>query len=381
MLMNADEKTIETLKNIASNLSQEQLEIISEHIRSLMARNSSKNGSAQHDFWVPAENLSVPDCPRCGAKHALGYIIKRGRKANGAQRFGCKSCNRTFTPRTGTAFARARKSADAWEKFIQLTISGASLHHCMRHCDIAYKTAFEWRHKLLAVFEENQKATKMTGTIEADEMLIPISYKGNHVQGEFGARKKTPDAVNDMPRKAYKRGTDNLSRSSKDKACVFCMVQDGNKAFYAAVPGVGFMNEITLDATVGKHVDKEHAVMLADDYRVTRGYLEKNGYQYTILKSNVSGNPKDHKPEVKDGLHIQHANAMHMHIRRFLRPYCGVSSKYLSHYIALYVWLKSVGTIRNRKSTDEISVKRAAMPDCYISRNQIYSRPAIPQCA
>ena len=57
-----------------------------------------------------------------------------------------------------------------------------------------------------------------------------------------------------------------------------------------------------------------------------------------------------HKPEVKDGMHIQHVNAMHMNIRRFLRPYCGVSTKYLENYISLYVWLKNVAAHRKRST-------------------------------
>ena len=212
-------------------------------------------------------------------------------------------------------------------------------------------------------------------------MLVPLSYKGNHVQGGFGTRKIEAGCFNNMPRTAYKRGTDNISRSAKDKACVFCMVEDGNKAFYAAVPGVGFMSEAMLTATVGKHVDKDSSTMLADEYKITKKYFEDNGYKHIILKSNTSDNPHDHKPEVKDGQHIQHVNAMHQQIRKFLIPYNGVSSKYLENYIALFVWLKSIGLTKQRKSTDKVSVARAATPDCYVSFNQLNGRPAVPMCA
>lgn len=221
----------------------------------------------------------------------------------------------------------------------------------------------------------------MTGNIEVDEMLIPISYKGNHVQGAFGARRLCKGSLNDMPRKAYQRGSDNKSMSSKDKACVFCMVQDGSKSFYAAVPGVGFMNDTMLDATVAKHVDKTKAMMLADNYKITRKYFENNGYAHAILSSNTSDNPHDHKPEIKEGLHMQHVNAMHMHIRRFLAPYCGVSTKYLENYTALYVWLRNIKATKSRNSIEKISVARAASNDCYITRKDVLSRPAVPSCA
>ena len=221
----------------------------------------------------------------------------------------------------------------------------------------------------------------MAGIVEVDEMLIPISYKGNHVRGSFVQRELKHGKDNGLPRKSFKRGSDNKSRSSRDKACVFCMVENGNKSFYAAVPGVGFMTDSMLDVTVAKHVNKDTAMLVADDYKITKNYFEQNGYTHTILMSNTSDNPKGHKPEIRGELHMQHVNALHHHIRNFLRPYCGVSTKYLSNYISLYIWLKTVGLTKQRKTTDQISVARAAAPDCYISRKLIESRPAVPLCA
>lgn len=321
-----------------------------------------------------------PNCPHCGAKSELGYIVKDGRH-HGAQRYKCKACGKKFVSTTNTAFARTRKSAEAWRKFIEMTICGKSIAACAEECNICIQTAFVWRHKVLNAFVANQKSTKMSGNVEVDEMLIPISYKGNHVQGGFGVRKNEASANNDMPRKAYKRGTDNKSMSSKDKACVFCMVQNGSKAFYAAVPGVGFMNDAMLDATVARHVDKDNAMILADNYKVSQRYFETNGYAHTILLSNTSDNPKDHKPEIKDGLHLQHVNAMHHHIRNFLKPYYGVSSKYLENYTALFAWLKNIKSTKQRNSVQRVSLNRAATHDCYITGREIHERSAVPQCA
>ena len=162
---------------------------------------------------------------------------------------------------------------------------------------------------------------------------------------------------------------------------MFCMVENGDKAFYASVPGVGFMNEAMLKSTVEKHVKKDTATMLADEYKSTKKFFNDNGYRHVILKSNASGLLNNHKPEVRDGYHIQHVNSMHRHIRKFLVPYCGVSSKYLEHYVALFVWLKSVQATKRRKTASKISVARASTPDCYISCSQLQSRPAVPTCA
>lgn len=332
------------------------------------------------DKIIADVNPGKPDCPHCAAKASLGYIVRNGNH-KGAQRYKCKACGKKFVSTTNTAFSRTRKSAETWRKFIEMTISQKSIAECAAECDLCIQTAFNWRHKVLNAFAVNQDAVKMCGNVEVDEMLLPISYKGNHIQGSFGSRKDRLGSFNDIPRKAYRRGTDNKSMSAKEKTCVFCMVENGNKAFYAAVPGVGFMNEAMLDATVAKHVDKDKAMMLADNYKVTRNYFVTKGYNHTILSSNTSDNPHDHKPEIKNGLHMQHVNTMHRHIRRFLSGYCGVSSKYLENYIALYVWLKTVGASRQRKTADKVSAARAATPDCYITGKAIYSRPAVPMCA
>ncbi len=226
----------------------------------------------------------------------------------------------------------------------------------------------------------NQKNTEMTGIVEIDEMLLPVSYKGNHIKGDFGSRRLSQGIETGLPRQSYKRGSDNKSKSSSDKVCVFCMVEDGNKNYYASVPGMGFMSPAMLENTLGKHTNKESALILADKYKVTQKYLKDNGYNYKTLLSNTSDNPGEHKPEIYGKLHIQHINSMHHHLRRFLAQYCGVSSKYLENYVALFVWLKSVEMIKQRNGAEKASVARIATPDCYISRKAIESRPQVPMC-
>ncbi|MBP3685049.1 MAG: IS1595 family transposase [Oscillospiraceae bacterium] len=379
------EMNVESLLEVVKGLSRAEQSTLAEQIMRMMAAPSvpaeekKSRRNLCKDMGIPKSD-ERPDCPHCAAKASLGYIIKRGLN-KGAQRYYCKSCGKYFVPTTNTAFAFTRKNADTWKKFIQMTISGESLKSCEEACRISHLTAFTWRHKILNVFAQDQEQLQMSGNVEVDEMLIPISYKGNHIQGAFGKREKRPGAVNNMPRKSYHRGTDNKYRSSKEKACVFCMVENGNKSFFATVPGVGFMNESMLNGTVAKHINKDKALLLADDYNATKAYFEKNGYRHIILLSNTSDNPRDHKPEVRDGLHLQHVNAMHHHIRNFLKPYYGVSTKYLSNYIALFIWLKSVGQMKKRKKVEQISLTRAAAPDCYITGKKLLSRPAVPQCA
>ena len=375
---------VNDLVALVENLSEKDKKIFTSKIMNMMhntpTESESKSFSCNEMVRDCLEKEKL-DCPHCKAKANLGYVVKHGKK-NGTQRFFCKACGRHFFATTNTVFEGTRKKSETWTKFIELTISGASLKKCAEECEIAYQTAFNWRHKILNAFRVHQESASLSGKIELDEMLIPISYKGNHVKGGFTGRTVEPDGNNNgLPRPSYERGSDNKSASSKDKACVFCMIKDGNKGFYATVPGVGFMSPSMLDKTVGKHVKKENTLVLADQYKVTANYLNNNNYEHMLLASNTSDNYKEHKAEIRGDNHLQHVNAMHMHIRKFLSKYCGVSTKYLENYISLYVWLKNVAAHKQKKHTQKVSVSRMATSDCYISRRELEAFPAVPSCA
>jgi len=375
------------LMNIIKGMSDKEQSNLVENILKMMQNNKEneiyerENSSNSSCNNMVREHLGdKPDCPHCHARAELGLVVKRGFRKN-VQRFYCKGCGKTFVATTNTAFEKSRKDAETWKKFIRLTISGASLKTCAIECEIAYQTAFTWRHKILNAFKVNQVTTKMSGEIQIDEMFLPISYKGNHFKGKFHAMYDSYiREASLLPRKSLRRGSDNKSQSAKDKACVFCMVENG-KGFYAAVPGVGFMTNNMLDYTIGQHVNKEKSLIVADQYKVTAKYLEKNNYNHMILSANTSDNPRDHKPEVRDGHHMQHVNAMHRYIRKFLAQYNGVSSKYLENYISLFVWLKNIAANKNDKKKQQVSVARTSTADCYITRRALESYPSIPMCA
>lgn len=366
----------EVMKLLNGLSSYEQQELVDKIMLMLNPADTKISKDSCHHML--SENKSMrPDCPQC---HSSKNVIKKG-TPNGRQRYFCKECGKFFFSTTNTVFAHTRKDADTWRMFILMTITGASLKKCAQKCEIAYQTAFTWRHKILNTLSIHGESTKLTGVIEMDEMLIPISYKGNHVQGHFNEKRKRHEGrVNDMPRKSYKRGSDNKSKSSFDKACVCCMVENGDEKFYASIPGVGFMKDNMLSKVVDLHVKKETAILLVDEYKVTKNYLSSNEYRFHVLKSNTLDNVHDHKPEIQGDFHIQHVNAMHHHIRRFLAQYCGVSSKYLQNYIALYVWLRTMKT-KEEETLRNLYVTTASNVASYISRKELDAYPRVPQCA
>jgi ribosomal protein L37AE/L43A len=53
-------------------------------------------------------------CPRCGS----GHIQRWGHEADGARRWRCASCGRTFTPATGTVFEDHKLPVADWVEFM-----------------------------------------------------------------------------------------------------------------------------------------------------------------------------------------------------------------------------------------------------------------------
>ncbi|MQM73883.1 MAG: IS1 family transposase [Pseudoramibacter sp. EUB1.1] len=49
-------------------------------------------------------------CPRCGSPE----VTRKGRSADGRQRWRCKSCGRTFSARTGSVRAMSKLPASTW---------------------------------------------------------------------------------------------------------------------------------------------------------------------------------------------------------------------------------------------------------------------------
>lgn len=83
-------------------------------------------------------------CPHCG--HAE---VSRNGKFNGAQRYICKSCRKTFTDFTRSPKHNSNKDVTKWIKYAKCMINGYSIIKCAREVGISIPTSFYWRHKIL----------------------------------------------------------------------------------------------------------------------------------------------------------------------------------------------------------------------------------------
>ena len=346
-------KVFRILKD-AKGLSLAELKRVSDQLLNMLGKVGGVYGTSVQ---------KAEKCRKCGADQ----IVKFGKDKNGKQRYKCKCCGATFTETSYSAISRTRFSEDVWETYIHLLLVGASLEECAFQCGISVRTAFIWRHKILNALQNDQDNRVMAGIIEADEKYYSLSFKGNH--------KKSKDFV--MPREPYSRGTDNRS-NNLPKACVMCAVERNGQS-YGEVLGVGQSTKKMVTYAFEKRVVPD-SIMLSDGGKAISNYLaKKDKIEHITLKSSMSGSHKGGDPEIRGIYHIQTVNNFHKRLDDFLRPYNGVATKYLNHYVSLYVWIEN-----HKKMEAELEdslLKYIGEKSVYIPARSLFAREYIPTVA
>lgn len=340
--------------NDAKGLSMAELKQVSDNLLKMLGKASGVYG---------ASGQKVEKCRKCGADK----IVKFGKDKNGKQRYKCKCCGATFTETSFSAVSRTRHSEAVWETYIHLLLTGASLEVCAFRCGISVRTAFIWRHKILNALQNDQDNRVMAGIIEADEKYIPVSYKGNH--------KKSKRFV--MPREPYRRGTDNRS-NNMPKACIMCAVERHGHS-YAEVLGAGQSNtQMVTHAFENRLVDD--SIMLSDGGKALSNYFaKKEKIELITLKSSMSGSHKGGDPEIRGIYHIQTVNNFHKRLDAFLRRYTGVATKYLNHYVSLFVWIENHKKME--ASLEDSLVKYIGERSSYVAAKSLFEKPPVPVAA
>lgn len=348
-------KNTVVLNNLISTLSLDELKSVSQKILQML---NSVNGVS----FAAYENTLT--CRKCKDEH----IVKFGKDKNGKQRYRCRQCGTSFTATSNSTISQTHHSAETWERYIELLLSKASLAKCAKECNITVKTAFLWRHKILNAIQKDQDNRALGGVIEIDELYIPISYKGNHSKSNKFS----------MPRPAHKRGTDCRTQIGS-RACVM-FAYERNGQTYAEVLGKGQPTIQMLSHAFDNRILSD-SVVISDKAVSTKNYFaKKDDIQLIQLLAHIKPKSMNSPPEIRGAMHIQNINNLHARFRRFVYNYNGVSTKYLNHYLNLFIWLEN-----HKKAQDfdynESLIKQLSQADTYIPTKTIYSYPAIPEVA
>ena len=292
----------------------ESLEKLTDKQRRYVEKVLKGNGPVEQIIEALEQRLiDSPECPCC---HSAS--INRHGKVNKMQRYRCKNCGKTFVATTGTPFERLHHK-ERWLDYFRCVLEGKALRPSAKACGINLKTAFNWRHRFLAL-PALLKANHLEGIIEADETLFAYSEKGSK-QLERKPRKRGM--------KAKKRG-----RSSEDWVPVLTVRDRGQHTFEAILPHVTTDH---LTKELGGKVEKD-SVLCTDGYRPYIKFSENHDLIHKRL--NISAGVK----VIDKVFHIQNVNAYHSRLKSWIKRFHGVATKYLENYLG---WFRYLDTSEN----------------------------------
>lgn len=253
---------------------------------------------------------SINSCPCCQSKK----IVKNGTR-KGVQKYVCRSCNKNFNYRTGTAISRIQK-LNKWNDFVEdfMELKITSLKSMKNKLGVSEQTAFNWRHKLLAAISTNTNSKFNGEVIEFDETYLRISRKGRRNLG-----------ITDMSKyKAWRRK------------------QTGDSDYNVKVLFTAGRNSGQLDIHKS-HTGRTSIVdmknyFLPDKFKDIEVYTDKHITYKSFFKS--SGIPhetflaKHHISQLNKEVHNQKVNAHTRNFKDFVNSHMrGVSTKYLDFYV------------------------------------------------
>lgn len=238
-----------------------------------------------------------PNCPHCRADR-----VHRWGSFSGRRRYRCVACRRTFSDFTATPLA-SLKRIDRWPGFCQCTLATLTVRQTGARLGIDKNTAFRWRHRLLGALRADDNEP-LTGTVAVHETWLAHSAKGNR-------RLNRPARV----RKALKR--------AEITPVWVIFAQDQTDRLASAVAGRLRPGASVLEHTLGPRLpDPRELVSSVGPYGAVGTLAVRMGVSYRRART---GDPI-----------IGRLRRYAVALRRWLRRFRGVATRYPAHYLAWY---------------------------------------------
>lgn len=257
-------------------------------------------------------------CPHCGGKHYYRFG-----KDKGAQRFKCRDCGRTFTEYTGTWQDGLHKK-ELVGRYLELMSEQKSLDKISAALKINKKTAFDWRHKILGTFKQDEGSC-FSGIVESDETFFEESEKGNR----------------HLERPSRKRGSDPKSSGISDNKAKVIVTADRKNDLNMTCCGCGRLTKKDIAESLHTPLPKD-VVLCSDGHVSYKGYAGDNQLKHVVLRGDLRQRVK------RERFHIQHVNSLHNRLKKWIAgTFWEVATKYLQNYLN---WFKAIETVlKNEK--------------------------------
>lgn len=235
--------------------------------------------------------------------------------AAGVPRWRCRSCGRRFTSLTGTVLEHYCKPLPVWVSFIRLMSHNVPVECAAELCGVTHKTAFEWRHRVLATVAGYQDRIVLRDTVWVDETHIGDTDLS---KGYGRARKRGP---------------------SRQKLCI-CVAIDVHKNPASVACGHGKPDSTRIRRATGGRIAP--VSLLVHDLERAHNVLVREGG----LDSEA------HRADIGDPVRLERmemVNDLCSWLKRYLWRFTGMSPKNLQSYLDWYVYLFRVNQARDRR--------------------------------
>jgi len=260
---------------------------------------------------------------RAGCPHCASHSLQRWGNVSGLQRYRCRDCRRSFNALTGTPLARLRKK-DLWAAHVEALTTGESVAKAAKRCGVAVSTAFRWRHRFLSA-PAVDKPSQLSGIVEADETYIRESFKGKR---------------SGLPRPARKRGGPADKRGLSAEQIAVLVARDRSGRTTDAI--LAHHDRASITAALGGVVTPANQ-LCCDGGKPIVGFARRAEIPCCILPK--PGGPMPTAPS----LHINNVNAYHGRLKEWLRPFHGVATAYLDHYLGWRRTIEAIGNTEERQ--------------------------------
>ena len=293
----------------------------SELLEELLQEHELKGAVLKNASDEVSERRKRKPCPHCKSEK----VYKRG-KQNGVGMYSCKDCKKWYSETTGTPLYDI-KLKKKWQGYLRCMEQGMPIKKIAKKLGISIQTSFDWRHKILSTLNECVPKV-LSSEVECDEMEMALSNKGKR----------------GLKRKPRNRGSDFKRNNGK-----------GDCTVVQVVTAVERKGATYLKAVESKRLtEKEIEIALADKLAENVTLITDKHHSY---KAFANARPsikhrallaKDHVDHHDKSIHLQKVNNTHSRLRSFLRPFNGVSSKYLQNYLN---WFAYSGQLQKSKET------------------------------
>lgn len=247
-------------------------------------------------------------CPHCE-----GTSIQRWGGFSGRRRYRCNVCRRTFSDFTGTPLAYLKRVED-WPGFCRCVVYTLSIRESAQTLQMNPATAFRWRHRLLAALNAGDMRTGFAGSVVISETSFPYAEKGKRPPVTRPTRPARPDSA--VPARAW-------IVTARDLQGTTCTTVSGLRHPTAA-DIIRTLGARLAGATVGATGRGQRAppVVLcpAGPFSPAATAARRLALRHMRIHRQA--------PEVTELRHFV------LRLRRWLRRFRGVATRYLDHYMA-----------------------------------------------